>query len=58
MLACALDLLLMNYCALQVSSPGYLAVGALALWLTGRVAVRGSVLRVAPVPPEVATRSV
>lgn len=57
-LAYALNLLLMKYYALQVLSPGYLAIGASALWLMGQLAVLGPALRAAAVPPAVATRSV
>jgi len=57
-LAYGLNLLMMHYYALEVLPPGYLAVGAIALWLIGQVAVLGPALRAAAVPPMVATRSV
>ena len=57
-LAYGLNLLMMHYYALEVLPPGYLAVGAIALWLIGQVAVLGPALRAAAVPPVVATRSV
>lgn len=57
-LAYGLNLLMMHYYALQVLPPGYLAAGAIALWLIGQIAVLGPALRAAAVPPAVATRSV
>jgi putative ABC transport system permease protein len=35
----------------------YLAIGAVALWLLGQLAVLGPALRAASVPPVVATRN-
>ncbi|MGH8190716.1 MAG: ABC transporter permease [Rhodanobacteraceae bacterium] len=58
LLAYALNLLMMKFYALQVLPPAYLAVGALALWAMGQLAVLGPALRSAAVPPAVATRSV
>ncbi|MGH8125544.1 MAG: ABC transporter permease, partial [Rhodanobacteraceae bacterium] len=57
-LAYGLNLLMMHYYALHVLPPGYLAAGALALWLIGQIAVLGPALRAAAVPPAVATRSI
>jgi putative ABC transport system permease protein len=56
-LAYGLNLLMMHYYALQVLPPGYLAAGAIALWLIGQIAVLGPAMRAAAVPPAVATRS-
>ena len=57
-LAYAINLMLMHYYAVQVLPPGYLAIGAIALWLIGQLAVLGPALRAAAVPPAAATRSV
>lgn len=57
-LACALNWLLVTYYEVQVLPLGYLAVGALSLWLTGLVAGLSPALRAASVPPAVATRSI
>lgn len=57
-LAYGLNLLMMHYYALPVLPPGYLAAGAIALWVIGQIAVLGPAFRAAAVPPAVATRSV
>lgn len=54
--AYALNLLLMRQAELTRLPPGYLAAGAVVMWLLGQVAVLGPALRAAAVPPVVATR--
>ncbi|MGH8146612.1 MAG: ABC transporter permease [Rhodanobacteraceae bacterium] len=58
LLTYALNLMLMKYYQLQVLSPAYLLIGAIAIWLIGQLAALGPALRAAAVPPAVATRSV
>jgi putative ABC transport system permease protein len=55
--AYALNLFLMQRFELARLPMHYLAVGAIALWLLGQLAVLGPALRAAAVPPVVATRS-
>jgi putative ABC transport system permease protein len=56
--AYALNLFLMQRFELPHLPPGYLAMGAVALWTLGQLAVLGPALRAAAVPPVVATRAV
>ena len=56
LLAYVLNLFLMHRFELDRLPPGYLALGALALWALGQLAVLGPALRAAAVPPVVATR--
>lgn len=58
LLAIGLNLLLMHYYQLTRLPLWYLAVGVVALWLLGQLAVLAPALRAANVPPVVATRSV
>jgi len=57
-LAYALNLFLMQRFELGLLPAGYLAFGAVTLWVLGQLAVLGPALRAAAVPPVVATRSV
>jgi len=57
LLAYAANLWLMRMYELPRLPPGFLPVGAVALWLLGQLAVLGPALRAAAVPPAVATRS-
>ena len=57
-LAYGINLLLMQRYELPRLPLVYLPVGAVALWLTGQLAVLGPALRASRVPPVVATRSV
>ncbi|MGH8152801.1 MAG: ABC transporter permease, partial [Rhodanobacteraceae bacterium] len=56
-LAYGLSLLLMQHYELPRLPWFYLPIGAVALWVIGRLAVLGSALRAAAVPPVGATRS-
>lgn len=56
-LAYALNILLMTHDEQPRLPIGYLACGAIALWLLGQLAVLGPAMRAAAVPPVVATRS-
>lgn len=56
-LAYSMNLLLMHHYEQPRLPAAYLAVGALALWLLGQLAVLGPALRAASVPPVVATRA-
>jgi putative ABC transport system permease protein len=56
--AYGINLLLMDHYELGRLPAPVLAIGALALWLLGQLAVLGPALRAAAVPPAVATRSV
>jgi putative ABC transport system permease protein len=56
-LAYALNALLVEHYAVATVPPIYLAIGALALWLMGQLAVLGSALRAAAIPPAVAAGS-
>ncbi|HEX7731519.1 MAG TPA: FtsX-like permease family protein [Rhodanobacter sp.] len=56
-LACALNLALMERYELPRLPLSYLPLGAVALWLLGQLAVLGPALRAAAVPPVVATRT-
>ncbi|GGA27094.1 ABC transporter permease [Dyella nitratireducens] len=56
LLAYGLNMLLMQHYEQPRLPLLYLAVGALALWLLGQLAVLGPALRAASVPPVVATR--
>lgn len=58
LLAILLNWLLVTYYEVQVLPLGYLAIGALALWLTGLIAGLSPALRGASVPPAIATRSI
>jgi putative ABC transport system permease protein len=55
-LACVLNLALMEHYELPHLPLSYLPFGAIALWLLGQFAVLGPALRAAAVPPVVATR--
>lgn len=55
--ALALNVALMHRFEVSHLPGGYLAVGAVLLWLLGQVAVLGPAMRAASVPPIVATRS-
>ncbi|HEX7326723.1 MAG TPA: FtsX-like permease family protein [Rhodanobacteraceae bacterium] len=57
-LAVGLNLLLMAHYAVPRLPLWYLAVGAVALWILGQLAVLAPALRASRVPPVVATRSV
>ena len=57
-LALVLNWALVTYYEVQMLPVGYLATGALALWITGLVAGLSPALRAASVPPAVATRSI
>jgi putative ABC transport system permease protein len=57
LLACGLNMLLMQHYEQPRLPLAYLAIGAVALWLLGQLAVLGPALRAASVPPVVATRS-
>lgn len=57
-LAVILNLVLMSHYQLPHLPLWYLAVGAVALWLLGQLAVLAPALRASKVPPVVATRSV
>ena len=57
-LAYGINLWLMRHYELSRLPALYLPAGALALWLTGQLAVFGPALRASKVPPVVATRSV
>ena len=56
-LACALNLALMEHYEQPRLPLLYLPIGAVALWLLGQLAVLGPALRAAAVSPVVATRS-
>jgi len=56
--AYGINLLLMERYELGRLSVQFLAIGAIALWLLGQLAVLGPALRAAAVPPAVATRTV
>lgn len=58
LLAIGLNLLLMQHYELPRLPLWYLAVGAVALWALGQLAVLAPALRAAAVPPVVATRNV
>lgn len=57
LLACGLNMLLMQHYEQPRLPMAYLAIGAVALWLLGQFAVLGPALRAASVPPVVATRT-
>lgn len=57
LLAYALNMLLMQYYEQSRLPLPYLAIGAVALWLLGQLAVLGPALRAASVPPVMATRT-
>ncbi len=57
-MACGLNLLLMQHYELPRLPLYYLSIGALVLWGLGQLAVLGPALRAAAVPPVVATRSI
>ncbi len=56
--AYALNVFLMHRFELPLLPATYLAIGAIALWTLGQLAVLGPALRAAAVPPIVATRAV
>lgn len=58
LLAIGLNLVLMQHYELPLLPSWYLAVGAVALWLLGQLAVLAPAMRAAHVPSVVATRSV
>jgi putative ABC transport system permease protein len=57
LLACGLNMVLMQHYEQPRLPMAYLAIGAVALWLLGQLAVLGPALRAASVPPVVATRN-
>jgi putative ABC transport system permease protein len=57
-LAYALNFLFMLFFTMQVLSPVYLVLGALALWVVGQLAVLGPAFRASAIAPVAATRYV